>query len=178
MTVVETNPLRYTGLSSDSKPAGARKSAVFVETDTGVEFEWNGSSWVEIGRRMSTDLNASVLAALNIDDTDDHASSSVDLQNFDGFSPRIDFGTTVLTPTQVVVKVEWSEDDSTWYHYDDDAWTNKIISPGDITANDKIQLGFVEKRARYGRIVLTGTGTDGSNYFVVTTADIIAIRRG
>ena len=54
------------GLSSDSKPtlsAGVR--ALFVETDTGSVFYWDGSAWVPLNRkeyRQVTDATASLTA--------------------------------------------------------------------------------------------------------------------
>ena len=37
---------RYEGISSDTKPSTAPMGSLFKCTDTGIVYEWNGSSWV------------------------------------------------------------------------------------------------------------------------------------
>jgi hypothetical protein len=53
-----------TGLSSAAKPTlGAGAAAIFVETDTGLEFYWDGTLWVPLNRkeyRSVTDATATL----------------------------------------------------------------------------------------------------------------------
>jgi hypothetical protein len=43
----------FFGLSSDTKPTqGMRVGAVFVEYDTGLEYIWDGSAWIELVNRV------------------------------------------------------------------------------------------------------------------------------
>lgn len=51
MAVVQTSAYRYIGESGDTKPTAAITGSRFVETDTGAEFEWNGSAWVEVSSK-------------------------------------------------------------------------------------------------------------------------------
>jgi len=48
MAVTQISAYLYTGLAGDTKPADAIKGARFIETDTGAEFLFDGSAWVEV----------------------------------------------------------------------------------------------------------------------------------
>lgn len=46
MTVIRLRNNAYTGLSSDTKPTTVATNSTFLETDTGINWIYNGSSWV------------------------------------------------------------------------------------------------------------------------------------
>lgn len=48
MTVIRLRNNVYQGLSSDTKPTTAATNSQFLETDTGINWEWNGSSWANL----------------------------------------------------------------------------------------------------------------------------------
>lgn len=49
MTVVQTSSYRYVGLAGDAKPTtGVVIGSHFLETDTGAEYEYTGSGWVQV----------------------------------------------------------------------------------------------------------------------------------
>ena len=48
MTVTRYRNNAYTGLSSDTKPTTVPASSTFLETDTGINWIYNGSSWVDL----------------------------------------------------------------------------------------------------------------------------------
>lgn len=53
MTVTDTNHdealrPRFLGLATDTKPANTMVGASFLETDTGVDFVYDGAAWVNV----------------------------------------------------------------------------------------------------------------------------------
>lgn len=49
MAVVQMSAYLYTGLSGDTKPTtGVVTGTRFIETNTGAEFLFDGSGWVEV----------------------------------------------------------------------------------------------------------------------------------
>jgi len=47
ISLTNTNPQVYIGLSTDTKPSAANPGATFYETDTDDKYEWDGNSWVK-----------------------------------------------------------------------------------------------------------------------------------
>lgn len=49
MAVTQTSAYQYVGLAGDDKPTeGVITGSRFIETDTGAEYIFDGSAWVEV----------------------------------------------------------------------------------------------------------------------------------
>lgn len=59
-----------TGLSTDTKPTlSAGSVAIFIETDTGLDFYWSGAAWVPLNRKEYRSITAAGPTVLGPDET-------------------------------------------------------------------------------------------------------------
>lgn len=50
--ISNSGAIRYSGLSSDTKPTGVYSGATFLEEDTGMEYVFNGTDWIQNPRNV------------------------------------------------------------------------------------------------------------------------------
>lgn len=95
MAVTQISAYSYVGLAADVKPtAGTITGSKFVETDTGAEFIFDGTAWVETSPKVNTELTA----ALDIGTVDQGAAGAA-AWKVDDDATQILLGEVQASPT-------------------------------------------------------------------------------
>jgi len=115
---------------------------------------------------ISVDRNTTTMIDAHVFDAADEAktSNSIDVSDYKSLIVLIDLA-VVLAPTDIVIDIEFSDDDSTFYKLMEGPFGDLRYEDSAGALKEALQS---ECYGKHVRVVATSSGCDGSNTFTLT----------
>jgi len=163
------NPILVGGRAHTSEPA-----AVANSDRVRAYFDENGYQRIKATPRRTSVSNLTALEDTYDNTTSTNTSASVDVQEYRSGRFYWDAEVGAGTPTEIIWDVEFSHDDTNWYKHREDFWHNYRFTDSTISTGFS-EAATIKNLPNYIRFVVTTTGVDASNTFIVNDAYFEAI---